>query len=75
MLLVNRAEELQVLAERVRSVLLDKPFVCGSSTITVKASVGVALKREGEGVERTFRRADEAMYRAKSNGRNRIELA
>lgn len=75
MLLVSRAEEMQVLAERVRKALLDKPFICGSSTITVTASVGMALKREEEGVEGTFRRADEAMYRAKANGRNRIEQA
>lgn len=73
--LVNQAEEIGVLAERIRRVLLDKPLRIGANTVPVTTSVGVALKREGETIERTFRRSDEAMYRAKANGRNCIELA
>lgn len=75
MLLVNRADELRALAERLRRRLLDTPFICGSNTITVTASVGMALKRKNEAIEITFQRADQAMYRAKANGRNRVELA
>ncbi len=74
MVLVNQADELRVLAERVRRVL-DEPLKCGANKIAVTASVGVALKREDEDIEHTFRRSDEAMYRAKANGRNCIELA
>lgn len=75
MVLVNQVEELGVLAERIRRVLLDKPLEFGANTIQVTASVGVALKRKDETIERTFRRSDEAMYRAKANGRNCVELA
>jgi len=62
-LLVDRAEEPQVLADRVRahSVLLDAPFVCSSSAVSVTARRGMLLRREDEGAERTFRRTDEAI--------------
>ncbi|WP_181299032.1 sensor domain-containing diguanylate cyclase [Pseudomonas sp. Q2-TVG4-2] len=75
LLLVNQTDELEILAERVRLALLDKPMTCGSDAISITVSVGAAIKRDEELIEGTFSRADQAMYRAKTNGRNRIELA
>jgi len=72
---VNQPEELHMLAERVRLMLLEKPIVCGANAITITASVGAAIKRDDETIEHTFTRADQAMYRGKANGRNRVELA
>ncbi len=46
-----------------------------SDDIRLTASFGVATAREGESYEQLFARADEALYRAKSNGRNRVENA
>lgn len=43
-----------------------KPVTCG---------FGVAQLAAGESAERLVARADEAVYRAKLNGRNRVELA
>jgi len=41
----------------------------------VTCSFGVAQLAAGESAERLVARADEALYRAKLNGRNRVELA
>jgi len=43
--------------------------------IPVTASVGVAVLGGGETYDDLFRRADDAMYRAKMAGRNRVETA
>ncbi len=40
----------------------------------VTISIGVALRTPGEGWEAQLERADTALYRAKRNGRNRVEL-
>jgi two-component system cell cycle response regulator len=63
-------------AERMRTAIGEYPFGdgTGKGTITVTASVGVAVfPAEGVGsVETLFGRADEALYRAKADGRNRV---
>jgi diguanylate cyclase len=41
----------------------------------VTISAGVAEWQEGEDAQALLRRADAAMYRAKRDGRNRIEAA
>ncbi|MEI6387196.1 MAG: diguanylate cyclase [Spirochaetota bacterium] len=43
------------------------------SGLLVTVSIGVATCKEGWDFERLFRAADEAVYRAKANGRNRVE--
>ncbi|KUI97727.1 GGDEF domain-containing protein [Vibrio sp. MEBiC08052] len=44
--------------------------ILGERGLTV--SIGITLHREGENTQRTFYRADKALYRAKANGRNQI---
>ena len=60
--------------ERVRSAIGSIPIEAKGQTLTVTVSVGVACFRFGELVEALIKRADEAMYRAKEKGRNRVEL-
>lgn len=59
------------LAEKIRLVLSAHPFPKGAS-ITV--SLGVAEFHKGDIPDRLLKRADDALYRAKTNGRNRVEL-
>jgi len=60
-------------AERLRERIsaLEIPGLPSIGRLTV--SIGVAQYEPGEAIIRTFARADEAMYRAKERGRNRVE--
>jgi diguanylate cyclase len=60
-------------ADQIRRQLEAKKWMLGSSGAalgTVTASFGVACLRVGEGTAELFQRADKALYRAKSDGRN-----
>jgi diguanylate cyclase (GGDEF)-like protein len=59
-------------AEILRSAIASLPFDHGKP---VTCSFGVAQLDGGDSAERLVARADEALYRAKLNGRNRVELA
>ena len=60
------------LAERVRGVIEGMRCIDGERVITLTVSVGVAEYRLGESVAQTIARADQALYMAKSGGRNRV---
>lgn len=59
-------------AERVRHITSNVAF---EDLLHVTVSVGVTEYRLGEEVEDTLRRADQALYNAKSAGRNCVEVA
>ena len=60
-------------AERLRARIseVDIPVTRSAGRLTV--SIGVAQYKPGEAIIDTFARADEALYRAKQRGRNRVE--
>ena len=63
-------------AERVRLAVAKTPVVVGDTEIAVTASLGAATAAPGmTSEEDLILRADTAVYRAKSAGRNRTELA
>ena len=63
-------------AERVRAQLENSPCRFEASEIQLTVSVGVAAIEPPHALDAsvTFKRADEAVYAAKKNGRNRVEL-
>jgi len=64
------AEGAVELAERLRAAIGERPFE-GAGDVTV--SLGVTLLAAGDSPDRTVKRADLALYRAKQRGRNRVE--
>ena len=66
------AQSAPQLAEKIREVLeLEKHPQAG----TVTASLGVTVFKEGDTPSSLVSRADAALYKAKENGRNRVEIA
>ena len=59
-------------ADRLRELIHEQSFANGKLRIT--ASIGIALWIADEPVEVALKRADDALYRAKSEGRNRVVL-
>jgi len=62
-------------AERLRQAVLEFSFPAPMEDLTVTISLGVASypSAQVDSVDALFRQADEALYRAKQNGRNRVE--
>lgn len=67
---------LRVVGERLRARLEERVRI-GPPTLLepVTASFGITVGQEGDGLESLLHRADQAMYRAKGMGRNRVEAA
>ena len=67
----------QRIAERARMAIESDAFEIGGgkAPICVTASIGIAERRDSEGAQEIYKRADEALYRAKSEGRNRVSAA
>jgi diguanylate cyclase (GGDEF)-like protein len=64
----------QDVAERLRVVLADRPITTSCGDISVTLSGGGAQMFAGDTLESMVARADAALYRAKHEGRNRIEI-
>lgn len=67
-------EDLRKLAERIRSLFAAEIFEVGGERLHMTVSIGGTIYRRSAPVESFIRCADKAMYRAKSAGKNRVEL-
>lgn len=66
----------QAMAESLRARLHSSPLRLPGQDLTISASFGVSMVcRDDESIDRALARADEALYRAKSEGRNRVVSA
>jgi len=61
------------LLEVLRTAIEACPFHFKGQPVTITLSGGLAAYHSGEVAEQVFERADQALYRAKRGGRNRIE--
>ncbi len=68
-------DDVRGLAERVREQIRSGPVAWNGSGISITASLGAASGRADVDPERLVRAADAALYRAKTAGRDRVELA
>lgn len=66
----NQAQALAT-AERIRASLAAEPVAIQGQRHPVTVSIGVALLRSGE-IAAALQKADQALYRAKAEGRNRV---
>lgn len=61
--------------EKIR-LAIAQPFVLSGRTLHISSSIGIAVYPEDGGDEiQLLKRADDAMYWAKGNGRNNVQLA
>lgn len=68
-------DQAHALAERIRQTLEHSDVEIGGDRIRLTASIGGATFHEHMAIDDLFRVADEAMYRAKHSGKNRVEFA
>lgn len=64
----------QQLLETLRNAVAACPFHFKGEPLTITCSAGLTEFRGNESSDAVFERADKALYRAKGEGRNRIEL-
>lgn len=67
----------EVLAQRIRSAVMDRPFVYAQHTIYYTVSMGVTIFKSSASVKKDLLidQADAAMYAAKRAGKNRISIS
>ncbi|WP_448117860.1 diguanylate cyclase [Pseudomonas serbica] len=62
------------LLETLRAAIEACPFHFRGEPVTITLSIGLAAFKPGEHSDLVLKRADQALYRAKNAGRNRVEL-
>lgn len=62
-------------AEKIREAVAARPFRTSAGELPITISLGAAVHEGEESAEQTVARADEALYRAKAAGRNRVMVA
>lgn len=65
----------RVCLERLRNAMNAAPFQTSAGALAITFSAGVAHYRKDETIAAMLDRADEALYRAKGAGRDRVEIA
>jgi diguanylate cyclase (GGDEF)-like protein len=73
-LLPCAADEAAEVAERVRTAFAEERVTIESGEV-LQATVSIGLAAGGADLDALLARADEALYRAKADGRNRLALA
>ncbi len=64
----------QIVTEKVRSAIEEHTFEFGGHVIQVSMTLGVCEYRKGMKIDACLKKADQALYRGKQNGRNQVQL-
>jgi len=68
-------EEARTVAQRIRAALEAEPFIPeGGEAVTVTISIGLTEYHPKEELSTFIQRADQAMYRSKRSGRNKVSM-
>ena len=65
-------ERAKVYAEKIRTIIEQNNF---DKVKKITISIGVTMFNKNDAIESITKRVDDALYRAKDNGRNRVEAA
>ena len=65
---VTVVNKLNVLRKKVASL----PFTFKNNRVSITLSIGVSLVNKDDNVHSAFERADDALYQAKKDGKNRV---
>lgn len=66
-------KEVRQMAEKLRKTVEESAFVLpDGENIHMSVSIGIAYRHQAESENEIIRKADEALYRAKTQGRNRV---
>src|SRR5690606_6240908 len=75
-LMIGAIDDAVRVADRIRIAIADQPAVLPDGRqFRLTISVGVAALQSNEEIEALLARADVALYSAKQNGRDRVEVA
>jgi diguanylate cyclase (GGDEF)-like protein/PAS domain S-box-containing protein len=70
---IHELGEVEAIAEKVRAAVAE-PMNLDGHDITITMSVGASLVRPDERISELIQRADDAMYKAKSRGGNKVHV-
>jgi diguanylate cyclase len=68
------AKEARIVAEKLRKKIESSPFNFKKEPVQITVSFGISEFAKGETIEEVFSRADKALYKAKDDGRNQVQL-
>ncbi len=69
------AADAKIAADRIRALISGTPVYLDGQALSVSVSAGIAQATSGESARDIFKRADEALYKAKLGGRDRVETS
>ena len=67
-------ERARIVADRLRRETEQLSFSDTNPDLRISVSIGLAEHQPGDEIEQTLKRADNALYKAKAAGRNRVEV-
>ncbi len=65
----------QIVAEKIRSQVEEDNYLENGKNLSVTVSLGMTQFKENDSEESVFLRADQAVFKAKTDGRNQVKIA